>query len=511
MSSHSGRRSGPRGSYHLQRSVLTAGLMAAALATSSPAAADTGHVEVIWLASPSIVVEGNGTAYYKMDPSSQNIDGKIRVELDAGVSGRVRSWEAWPMLRTVATDWKAFKGTGISRSKSYDSPRPKTVNEEFFFSIPWVHYAETAIAACNGQAAQLRGQGLSNGAIFSQDRSAKIEAEAGFSYDMSGVAGSDVPDEVGYALELTVTCKGVTPVANDPTRNKPDPQRTKPEVEQAVLTIHGEGSLHGACSINLSGVIETNLPNTQVKFRYHSDDGRKSELKTVQTDQSGTVIFNHEYPLSEGGTKSGKIRMVGEHPDFSSTWRNYQVNCGSPAQGYASNDPLPPTLTLNVAATHKETMYQGFICPAQVAMNGKIMAKDAYAGRAIFVAAQQGVAEPQQQVDEQKFDIVKGQHWAVGFEPEVRWSNVPVAGGNPPKQTMKLTFQVARHNKAVATVHKMLVLTCRKPQTTGVGGQAPAGGVTTGKPAPTHSQQQTAPARGLILPAPQKPREPGTN
>jgi hypothetical protein len=92
----------------------------------------------------------------------------------------------------------------------------------------------------------------------------------------------------------------------------------------------------------------------------------------------------------------------------------------------------------------------------------------------------------------------------------MRWSNVPVAGGNPPKQTMKFTFQVTRHNKAVATVQKMLVLTCRKPQTTGVGGQAPAGGVSTGTPAP-NSSQQTAPARGMILPAPQKPREPATN
>jgi hypothetical protein len=325
---------------------------------------------------------------------------------------------------------------------------------------------------------------------------------------MSGLAGSDVPDEIGYPLELTVICKGVTPVANDPTRNKPDPQRTKPEVEQAVLTIHEEGSLRGACSIKLSGVIETNLPNTQVKFRYHSDDGRKSELKAVQTDQSGTVIFNHEYPLSEGGTKSGKIRMVGEHPDFTSAWKNYQANCGSPAQGYASSDPRPPALMLDVAP-YKEKMYKGFICPAQASMSGKIMASDAYEGRAIFIAAQQGVAEPQQQVDEQNFDIVKGQHWAVGFEPEIRWSNVPVVGGNPPKQTMKFTFQVARHGKAVATVHKMLVLTCRKPQTTGVGGQAPAG-VSTGEPAPTQSQQ-TAPARGMILPAPQKPREPGTN
>ena len=478
------------------RRLPAAAALLAGLAAATPALADEGTAEVVWLANPSIVVEGNGTVYNKVDPSSQNIDGKIRVELDAEVSGRIESWEAWPSLKTAAGDWKAFKGTGMSRSKSYNTPRPKTVTEEFYFGIPWVHYADTVVAACNAQAALLRSQGLGNAAIFSQDRPVKMEVDAKVAYDMTGLDRvNPVPQEITYAQKITVTCKGIPPRVPAPVAN--DPTRTKPEVEQAVLSIHEEGSLRGACSINLSGVIETNLPNTQVKFRYHSDDGRKSDLKTVQTDHSGTVIFNHEYPLSEGGTKSGKIRMVGQHPDFTSAWKNYSVNCGSPAQGYASNDPLPPTLTLNVAATPKEKMYKGFVCPAKVGMDGRIKASDAYKGRAIFVAAQQGVAEPQQQVDEQNFDIVQGQHWAIGFEPEIRWSNVPVVGGNPPKQTLKLTFMVSRHHKAVATVEKMLVVSCRKPQPSGAGQGAP-GGKTVGEPKPTHSQQQSAPL--IIMP-----------
>jgi hypothetical protein len=124
-------------------------------------------------------------------------------------------------------------------------------------------------------------------------------------------------------------------------------------------------------------------------------------------------------------------------------------------------------------------------------------------GRAIHIVAQQGVAEPQQQVDEQNFSVVTGQNYAVGYEPQIRWSNVPVVGGNPPKQTLKLTFMVSRHNKAVATVQKSLVVSCRKVQTSGAGQGAP-GGVATDKPEPTTSQQQTVPARVMILPAPQK-------
>lgn len=482
-----------------RRRLPAAAILLAGLSATAPALADVGTVNVIWLGTPVIVVESNGSNYDKVVPSSQNIDGKIRVDLDAGVSGRVRSWEAWPELRPHDGAWKAIKGTGMSRSKSYNTPRPKTVVEEFNFSIPRVHYAVTVIAACNGEAARLRSQGLDNAAIFGQDRAALFEVDAGVSYDMSGLAGSDTPEEVRGFLERTVICKGIpsapAPVADDPTR-------TKPEVEQAVLSIHEEGSLRGACSINLSGVIETNQPNTQVKFRYHSDDGRKSELKTVATDQSGTVMFNHEYPLSAGGTKTGKIRMVGEFPGFTSAWRNYSVNCGSPAQGFASNDPTPPTLALTVAP-YKEKMHKGFACPAQVAMNGKIMASDAYEGRAIFTAAQQAVAEPQSQVDEQDFDIVAGQHWAVGFAPEVRWSNVVAVGGNPPKQTMKLTFIVARHNKAVASVQKILVLSCRKVQTSGVGQGAPGAVAQPGAPEPGGAQQRQ-PAPMVLAPAKMK-------
>lgn len=486
-----------------RRRLPAAAALLAGFAAATPALADVGEADVTWLGTPTIVVEGNGTVYNKVQPSSQNLDGKIRVELDAGVSGRVRSWEAWPSLRTGGGAWRHVKGTGMSRSKSYNSPRPKTVDEEFNFSIPSVHYAETAIAACNGEAARLRSQGLDNAAIFGQNRAALFEVDAGLAYDMSGLAGSDYPDEINYALERTVICKGIppAPVANDPTR-------TKPEVEQAVLSIHEEGSLRGACSVHLSGVIETNLPNTQVKFRYHSDDGRKSDLKTVQTDLTGTVMFNHEYPLSAGGTKSGKIRMVGQHPNFTSAWRNYSVQCGSPAQGYASNDPTPPTLALKVSATPAEKMYKGFVCPAKVSASGDIVSNDAMEGRAIHVVAQQGVAEPQQQVNETKIDLMQEHHLVIGFEPTLRWSNVPVVGGNPPKQTLKFTFMVSRHNKAVATVQKSLVVSCRKVRTSGVGQGAP-GGVTTDQPQPTNAQQQPAPARVMILPAPQKPRDLG--
>jgi hypothetical protein len=308
---------------------------------------------------------------------------------------------------------------------------------------------------------------MSNGAIFAQDRSIEILAKAGHRYEMSGTDWQvDPPDQIQLPQSIEVTCKGVpprvpAPVAENPTRNKP-------EVEQATLAILEEGNLRGACSVHLSGVIRSKHPSTQVKFRYHSDDGRKSDLKTVATDQTATALFSHEYPLSEGGTWSGKIRIVGESPDFVSDWASYRVNCGTPAQGYASNDPTPPDLTMLVGTT-KEKLYKGFICPAKVGLDTRILANDPMEGRAIHIAAQQGaIAEPQQQVSEMDFKVVKGQKFAAGAGFVMKWSNVPAVDGNPPKQTMKFTFQAARHHTVIAEIEETVVLSCRKPEMAGV-------------------------------------------
>jgi hypothetical protein len=131
----------------LRRGISAAALTAGVLA-AGPAAADTGHAQVASIGNPSIIVAGNGTSYYGVEPSSGNIEGQIRVQLDADVIGRVKSWEAWPILKS-AHDSQPFMGTGISRSKSYSYPRPKTVDEKFSFSIPRAHYQQFVIAACN--------------------------------------------------------------------------------------------------------------------------------------------------------------------------------------------------------------------------------------------------------------------------------------------------------------------------------------------------------------------------
>src|SRR5690606_9384152 len=203
------RKSYSRGA---RRRLPAAATLLAGLAAATPALADTAQADITWLGKPVIVVEGNGTVYNKVVQSSQNLDGKIRIQLDAEVTGRVVSWSAWPVLRANGGAWKAMKGTGMSRSKSYDSPRPKSVDEEFNFSIPAAHYAETVIAACNGEAARLRNQGLDNAAIFAQSRAALFEIDAAFTADMTGPDRVNAaPPEVQYPTELTVICKGIPP------------------------------------------------------------------------------------------------------------------------------------------------------------------------------------------------------------------------------------------------------------------------------------------------------------
>jgi hypothetical protein len=464
---------------NLLRHYLSVAALGAGMLAAGPAAADSGDADVVWLATPSIIVEGNGNNYGKVDPSSQNIDGKIRVELDAGVSGRVKSWEAWPVLRTAVTDWKAFKGTGTSRSQSYSTPRPKTVNEEFFFSIPWVHYAETVVAACNARAAELRGQGLGNGEIFSQDRPAKIEVDVGLSYDMSGLAGSDAPDEISYALELSVICKAIPPRVPNP-------------IADSSLLIRTEKASNYACELRLHGVISSHDPNLQVKFRYLHADGQQSDLKTVTTDAQGFVNFTHIYPLSPG-IKNGKIRMVGEGPTFQSDWEDFDVDCGLPTQDVAT--VLPPKAAAIVFAEREYVAHRGLVCPSLIAAEGLLEGRGTASGAVALFAGGQLKKLQQYSIEDGQSILVQGEH-------TLTWG--------PTQAQQSVTFAMNVTNATADVVdqfEKTQHFVCRKVETSGVA-QGAVGGVAPANPAPTtHSQQaavgQLALPQGFAIQAPQ--------
>jgi hypothetical protein len=310
-------------------SIFTAAFFAVSVA-ASPAYADTGYVSVNFINPGSIEVANDGSIYTAPVIPLISLSANLQVQLDAEVSGRVKNWKAWLKVKTENGFWVQFSNN--SYSKSYPvGGRPKTVNTAAAINIPYGTIAPYAAAQCNVLADTLRGQGLSDAAIFAQDRIIPISVDGALSYEMTGAAGTSTPEEVHDYKTFNLNCKAgqptrVPPVANDPTRNIPD-------VEQASLTILEVSTLGGACKLNLSGVIVTKDANKQVKFRYKDDAGNQSDVKTVMTDHTKTVMFNHQYNLAGTGNKQGKIRIAIVDDNFSSPWSNYDVNCNPNAPG----------------------------------------------------------------------------------------------------------------------------------------------------------------------------------
>lgn len=159
-------------------------------------------------------------------------------------------------------------------------------------------------------------------------------------------------------------------------------------VTNTSLTILEQYSrFSGACKITLSGVIQTNLPNTTVKFRYEHTNGRKSDIKTVTTSHSKTAMFSHTYSIDNNpyDDEAGSIRMVGVNHNFKSSWKTYSMRCEDPATNQIQTETPPQlTLTVNVRETQ---LVNGQICPKDVVIHGKLTAGSSIRGHAVFIGS----------------------------------------------------------------------------------------------------------------------------
>jgi hypothetical protein len=158
-----------------------------------------------------------------------------------------------------------------------------------------------------------------------------------------------------------------------------------------------------------------------VKFRYRSDDGRESDLKTLVTGGNGAAAFSHDYPLPQGGNRSGKIRTVGENLVFSSDWADYEVACDAPAQDMAT--VLPPKAVRLHAYETEETLHRGLLCPARVEIHGVLRGRGTATGGAELFAAGESKAQEIYAIEDGQTIIVKGNH-ALSWEPTQAQQNV---------------------------------------------------------------------------------------
>ncbi|MGI1680182.1 MAG: hypothetical protein K6L75_15690 [Cellvibrionaceae bacterium] len=159
-------------------------------------------------------------------------------------------------------------------------------------------------------------------------------------------------------------------------------------VTSSSLTILEQYSrFSGSCKITLSGVIQTNLPNTQVKFRYEHTNGKKSSVKTVTTGNAKTAMFSDTYNIDNNpyDDEAGSIRIIGVNHNFNSSWKTYTMRCEDAATNSLQTE-TPPKLsfTVNVRETQ---LIQGQICPKDVVIHGKLTAGSSISGNAVFIGS----------------------------------------------------------------------------------------------------------------------------
>lgn len=409
------------------RGLLAAVALAATIFATAPAwAQDTGQAHVKIVDSTVIRVLGDGETYTDVLASAPAISGEIDVTFSAGGSGRIREWGAWPSILLSGADLATrVQFPDLGQSESYSlGERPKRVEGDFPFSIPRSAYNDFALQACNEKALRLRQDlGMTNEEIFSQEHQLEVNVVADLTYDFSGLSGAvfltDPRKEVGHTyIHPVIVCEKtpITPTSDGPTR-------TKPKVDVANLKVVGNDSNAGACSIGLAATIRTKAPNTEVKFHFESEDGNKSDTKTVVTSGNSFIQKGYTYPLSAGGMKTGQIRMVIEGESTKSGWEDYQVDCGPAANDLQTL--LPPKATVLTYAVDKEVVYKGKICPTVITVIGRIDGRGKSSGTITLGADGSQLAET-------PFSVVGDENKSFTGKHQIVWQGKPATQQNIP-------------------------------------------------------------------------------
>jgi hypothetical protein len=233
------------------------------------------------------------------------------------------------------TSRPADEGWGVV-GKSYGfGDRPTRVTKHIVMQAAPGYAKNFAVDVCNANVAALRAQGKSNPEIFGIDRTINVATSHKHELSYTNIADSDswqISEAPGSSpKQATIVCMKTNPQRVPP----PQSYEAPVTVTQSSLTIIEKATANGACKVILSGVVQTNLANREVKFRYEHSAGNKSDVKSVNTDHSKTTFFSHEYdvPNNAHGTETGFIRMVGTAPAFETQWKSYAMSCVNKAPG----------------------------------------------------------------------------------------------------------------------------------------------------------------------------------
>ncbi len=324
---------------------------------------------VVSIQTPTMIAGSNGKTY--THNKSGNFKARIHVRMDAGFSGRFKSWRTWLSLGPdgiLPTYWPEYQ-LGAYQQHYSSGDRPKRVNRTVDVFAQASEFEPLMLGQCNLLAKELRDQGLSNQEIFSQNREIKFFASSRLSYDQTGVDGNEF---IGASRtpEFKVLCEkhrnlsGAGSIAQVP-----------PQVTEVSTTLVEQPSLNGGeCRVRISGVFRTDRANTEIKYRYiytEMDGSNKkvSNLKTTQTGHAKVAMTTDIYDIPiVDGRERGRIRIKSIQPNsVKSGWKNFDMNC-SEELGVAVNHPIQREIKFVPSKTQK---YGDQVCP----VNGHIVAK----------------------------------------------------------------------------------------------------------------------------------------
>ncbi len=299
--------------------IRTAALLAFNAILSGTAWADFEDSMVDAIHPKSIEVLSNGVAYTQTAAPLVTLSASLVVNIDAGVSGRIKSWKAWlganPEAPGNASANVSFSQHAHSESYPVGS-RPKTVGTRGVgVSVPHGSLAPFLIGQCNWLANDLRGKGMSNQAIFSQDRTIPVRVWSGIDAEFSGIAGAPHPAEVGYHKSriLELVCKGHT-VGKNPgigpaaggLKGKTEARLTA--VNASVLHNSHPASCPTQATARVTFVADTDGPFT---WRFTSASGKVSppiRLEMRASDKQGDLYirsYEQKFMVGEAATPAG--------------------------------------------------------------------------------------------------------------------------------------------------------------------------------------------------------------
>src|SRR5690606_7660749 len=118
------------------RRLPAAAALLAGFAVTAPAQADEGSTRVVKLLTPVIEIESDGEHYTTPVIPLAHVAASVNVTLDAGISGRIKSFKAWLKFRSETSDWADFPQHADSVTFA-SNQRPKAYNRDVYVSIPY--------------------------------------------------------------------------------------------------------------------------------------------------------------------------------------------------------------------------------------------------------------------------------------------------------------------------------------------------------------------------------------